>query len=152
MISMQEIDNIYAIESNLLETGVSTEEIVSRFSEFLLLLIEGGKIESSADSEIHMHRQCLLEISSQEIGEPKEKLRRNYIGRVWKIHESYRKNDVAISALARCVIYCFIDKDSWAMDNQGEETPIFYLYSDLVKLNPELANDFKDYFQVWGNH
>lgn len=22
------------------------------------------------------------------------------------------------------------------MDNQGEETPIFYLYSDLVKLNP----------------
>lgn len=72
---MQEIDNIYAIESNLLETGVSTEEKVSRFSEFLLLLIEGGKIESSAGSEIHMLRQCLLEISSREIGESKEKLR-----------------------------------------------------------------------------
>ncbi len=38
------------------------------------------------------------------------------------------------------------------MDNQGEETPILYLYSDLVNLNPESANDFKDYFQVWGNH
>ncbi|MGY4817704.1 hypothetical protein ACVNP3_17365 [Pseudomonas chlororaphis subsp. piscium] len=150
MIDNQEIEEIEELELQLLETGVSINEMVRHYSMFLLELIKEGKLKIISDEKLDEMTSYLsqaLELGAQEFDEG---LRKPSIVKLWTLEKEYREVDPAFSALARCVICCFGNEDDWERDNTGEETPLWFYLFYLKKVCPNIKSEFIEYFQRTG--
>ena len=65
---------------------------------------------------------------------------------VWNIERHYRTSNPRVAGLARCVIQCLAGYETWNENNQGDLTPLFYLYFDIKKINSEIKSEFINHF------
>jgi hypothetical protein len=150
MIDNQEIEEIENLESQLLEAGVSINEMVRYYSMFLLDLIKKEKLKSISSEKLQNMASYLsqaLDLGAQEFD---EELRKPSIIQLWKLEKEYREADPEFSAFTRCVICCFGNEDDWERDNTGEETPLWFYLFYLKKVCPDIKSEFVDYFQRAG--
>lgn len=146
MIDETERSQISELEDGLLEKGFSIDTITACYCDLLLSIIDTKKVSTNDSEVLHNMRSRLLWLKSQETIRKNKAQKEELRTAIWKIESAYTHLDRRTSALARCIVYCFVDEESWELGSPGEPTPLFYQYLDLKKLDQSLTADFINHY------
>ncbi|WP_241662857.1 hypothetical protein [Pseudomonas sp. Sample_9] len=134
------------LESELIFANVSFSEITRTYARFLLSLIEQGRLDSIASSPLHKLKTLLGDATFYRIMND-ELLRKKLSSELWGIEKRFRKDNVRLAELIRCVLFCYETEERWETEGAGDATPIYLYYLILKKVLPDVAEAFIHYFQ-----
>lgn len=151
MISEEEMTSIEELETRLLNNKIPLTKIRDHFASLISKIINSKIANGHSDEALTKMKNHLSYLASFRLLETNEKVDVWKFEEVWEIERKYKTLDHSISGLARCIIHCLAEYETWDEINQGEATPLFYLYFDLKKSDPTLTGCFFDHFARLAN-
>ncbi|MBN6774281.1 hypothetical protein JRG42_12125 [Pseudomonas granadensis] len=134
------------LENELIFANVSFSEIARTYARFLLSLIEQKRFDSIASSPLHMLKTLLSDATLPSMMND-ELLRKKLSSELWGMEKRFRKGNVRLAELIRCVLFCYETEERWEAEGPGDATPIYLYYLILRKVLPDVAEIFIHYFQ-----
>jgi hypothetical protein len=151
MIDNQEIEDIESLELQLLNEGVSINEMIRHYARFLLELIKNEKLKNISGDKLQEMASYLTQAVIPGTLESNDGLRKVFFTQLWPIEKENRESDPAYSALVRCVLCCFGNEDDWEQGSSGEETPLWFFLFYIKKVYPDVGQEFVDFFRRVGS-
>jgi hypothetical protein len=140
-------DDIDALEAVLLKNTISLESMRDHFAALVSNTIDRMlKADTDSNETLRYLRESLTRINNLRAAGKTGKIPSHDFEEVWNIERRYRTSNPPIAGLARCVIQCLAGYETWSENNQGDLTPLFYLYFDIKKINSEIESEFIDHF------
>ncbi|UVM25626.1 hypothetical protein [Pseudomonas sp. B21-021] len=147
MSDEKEIEEVENLEARLLAAGVSINQLVRCYADFLLHLIEGDALSSISSAKLDLMSNYLSKAVTPGVVESSQEQRKGFFVDLWPIERQYRESDPAFANFVRCVICCFGNEEDWEQDDTGEATPLWYFLFYIKKVCPEIKNEFLQYFE-----
>lgn len=147
MIDDRECAEIETLETQLLHSGMSIEEMARRYAFFLKKTVNEGALDniaSSGDLDLALaYINKAIHIDSSEGGSDRE----DSLVELWKIEKIRRSSGAQFVAFIRCIILCFATEEQWENDNTGDDTPLYFFFFFLDKTSPRLTSSLMEYFR-----
>lgn len=147
MIDNQEVQEIDALEEQILEEGVSYNELRRHYAQFLLDLVNNGRLKNISNEKLQNIVSYLQEAVAREKIDVNDVFIKKLVSELWAIEEQRWELDADLSRLARCVIFCFGSEERWIEDDTGDATPIYIYLLVLKKILPDIRQEFIGFFQ-----
>lgn len=140
------MDDLNTLERDLLKNNISLEKIRDHFA-LLVLHVMKKTLSLNADSNVALHylKENLSKINTLRATGTTGEISTHGFEGLWDIERKYQNSNPFTAGMARCVIHCLAGYESWEEQNQGDPTPLIYLYHDIKK-NPNTTTIFIDHF------
>lgn len=146
-MNTQQIEEIYKIESELLSSGFSINEIRQQYTKFILSILNKFQNEGVSNEAREEMTLLLQDATIPETLTKGRDERKKIQAKLWCIEKENRKNNPTFSAIARCAVYGYGNKDDWEQENTGDRTPIYVMFSAIEKIAPERTGELLSFYK-----
>lgn len=146
MSDQKGIEEVESLEADLLIAGVSINQLVRYYADFLLRLIDSGALSDISPDKLDLMSTYLGKALTPGVIESSQEQRKGFFIDLWPIERQYRESDPVFANFVRCVICCFGNEQDWGRDDTGEATPLWFFFFHIKNVCLEIKKEFMNYF------